>query len=64
MKKNSQIVEMSIEELTEEFSLQSEAIKKLKFNHAIAPLESPSQIKNTRRYIARLQTEITRRSKA
>jgi len=61
MKKNSQIKELSREELVEEIAVELEALKKLKFNHAIAPLESPSQIKNKRRYVAKLKTAMNNR---
>ena len=61
MKKNSQIKELSREELGEEIAVELEALKKLKFNHAIAPLESPSQIKNKRRYVAKLKTAMNNR---
>jgi len=61
MKKNSQIVELSTDELREEVGVQREALKKLKFNHAIAPLENPMLIRNTKKYIARLATELNKR---
>jgi len=33
----------------------------MKMNHAISPLENPLEIRNTRRTIARLKTELRRR---
>ncbi|WP_153796539.1 50S ribosomal protein L29 [Foetidibacter luteolus] len=36
-------------------------LKKLEFAHAISPLESPVSIRNLRKDIARLQTELRKR---
>lgn len=38
-------------------------LKKLKFGHAISPLENPMSIRELRKDIARLKTEITKREK-
>lgn len=37
-------------------------LKKLEFAHAISPLESPINIRNLRRDIARLKTELQKRA--
>lgn len=37
-------------------------LKKLEFAHAISPLESPITIRNLRRDIARLKTELKKRA--
>jgi large subunit ribosomal protein L29 len=36
-------------------------LKKLKFGHAISPLENPMSIRELRKDIARLKTELTKR---
>ena len=36
-------------------------LKKLEFSHAISPLESPINIRNLRRDIARLKTELKKK---
>ncbi len=61
MAQKNKIKELSTEELVEQIGVETEALKKLKFNHAIAPLESPTQIKNKRREVARLKTELNNR---
>lgn len=38
-------------------------LTKLKFGHAISPLENPMSIRELRKDIARLKTEITKREK-
>jgi large subunit ribosomal protein L29 len=37
---------------------------KLKLNHAISPIENPIKIRDNRKVIARLSTELTKRIKA
>lgn len=37
-------------------------LKKLEFAHTISPLENPMSIRSLRRDIARLQTELTKRT--
>ena len=37
-------------------------LKKLEFAHAISPLENPMSIRNLRKDIARLQTELKKRA--
>lgn len=45
----------------EEHSLQ---LKKMKFSHAVNPIENPMTIRSTRRMIARLKTEQHKRALA
>jgi large subunit ribosomal protein L29 len=59
--KQSEIKELSVEELNEKLSAFSKEISTLKMTHAISPLENPSQLKSVRRDIARIYTEITKR---
>ena len=56
--KNSEIRALSVEELKEKLSTEKEALQKLKFAHAISPIENPMKIKDTRKLIARLSTEL------
>lgn len=56
--KNSEIKALSLEELQQKLTGEKEAYQKLKFAHAISPIENPMKIKETRKLIARLQTEI------
>ena len=37
---------------------------KLKFNHTVSHIESPTRIRQMRRDVARMKTEITKREKA
>ncbi|MEP2771736.1 MAG: 50S ribosomal protein L29 [Fulvivirga sp.] len=56
--KNSEIVALSLEELKQKLASEQEAFRKMKFAHEISPIENPMKIKETRKLIARLQTEL------
>lgn len=56
--KNSEIRALSMEELNQKLVAEKEAMQKLKFAHAISPIENPMKIKETRKLIARINTAI------
>jgi large subunit ribosomal protein L29 len=55
---NAEIKNLSIEELNERLTAERESLQKIKFAHAVSPIENPLNIRRTRRLIARLQTEL------
>ena len=59
--KNSEIRELSTQELNERIEAESANYNLMGLNHAISPLENPSQITSLRRTIARLKTELRKR---
>ena len=59
--RQSEIKELSIEELKEKLAEFKKQHADLKMAHAVTPLENPLQIRKTRRTVARLATEITKR---
>ena len=59
--KQSEIKELSVEELREKLSELKKQHEDLKMAHAVTPLENPMQIRSTRRTVARLATELTKR---
>jgi large subunit ribosomal protein L29 len=59
--KNSEIKALSLEELKERITAERTNSQNLRFAHAISPLENPLKIKENRRTIARLNTEIRNR---
>jgi len=61
MMKQIEITKMSIEDVKDQISNFSEQLAKMKLAHTVAPVENPIQIKNVRRTIARLKTELTNR---
>lgn len=56
--KNSEIKALSAAELKDKLSSEQEALRKTKFAHQISAVENPMKIKETRKLIARLQTEL------
>ena len=59
--KNSEIRELTTQEIAEKIEAEKSALTRMKLNHAISPLENPLQIKDARRNIARLMTELRQR---
>ncbi|AEM69722.1 MAG: 50S ribosomal protein L29 [Allomuricauda sp.] len=59
--RQSEIKELSIEELKERLAEFKKQHADLKMAHAVTPLENPLQIRKTRRTVARLATELTKR---
>jgi large subunit ribosomal protein L29 len=64
MMKSSAIREMSDAEIREKLDGEIAALTKLKMNHAVSPLENPLKLRHSRRDIARLKSELTKRSRA
>ena len=60
--RQSVIKELKTEELFERLDDEMESLTKLKINHKVSQLESPVVLKDKRKTIARLNTEITKRS--
>ncbi|MDD3195163.1 MAG: 50S ribosomal protein L29 [Paludibacter sp.] len=59
--KTREIKELNNQEILERMDAQREQLVRLKLNHAISPLDNPLQIKEVRRTIARLATELRQR---
>lgn len=59
--KQSEIKELSTAELLEKLSETKKSYTDLKMAHAISPLENPIQLRNVRRNVARIATELTNR---
>ena len=59
--KYADIKTLTDEELGEKVLLEKANFQKLKFAHAISPLENPSQIKVQKKLVAHLKTEVTAR---
>jgi ribosomal protein L29 len=59
--KQTVIVELSTAEIVERMAEEQQQLVKLKLNNAVSPLENPNTIKEQRRTIARMKTELRRR---
>lgn len=62
--KNSEIIELSTEEIVDRITEEKSNLTKLKFAHAVSAIENPSRINKVRKDIARLNTELTKRKAA
>ena len=56
---NAEIQKLSLEELTTTLASEKEGLARLKFAHAISPIENPLRIREARKVVARLETAFT-----
>ncbi len=57
--KNAEIKGLTLAELTEKIGSENETMRKMKFAHKVSSIENPMKIRETRKLIARLKTELT-----
>jgi len=62
--KQEEIAKLSLEDLRDRLKDFQEQLNKMKFNHKIAPLENPLVIRNVRKSVARISTELSKRLKS
>mgnify|MGYP003572778247 CR=1 FL=1 len=62
--KNDEIRSLTNEELKERIIAERDASQKLRFAHAISAIENPMKIREVRKMIARLNTELRARELA
>lgn len=58
---NKEIRQLSVADLREKLAEEQELYQKMKFSHAVSPVENPMKIKASRRLIARYLTELVAR---
>ncbi|MFB6320524.1 50S ribosomal protein L29 [Saccharicrinis sp. FJH54] len=56
--KARELKELDSKELQERLDTEVDNLAKMKINHSISPLDNPSQIKESRKTIARIKTEL------
>jgi len=61
--KNAELIELTNKELNERLDNEKDYLLRLRLNHAISPLDNPMKIKESRRNIAMIMTEINKRRK-
>ena len=57
----SEIRELSTQEIQERIDNEKSILVRMKLNHAISPLDNPTKLKEARKVIARLKTELRQR---
>ncbi|MDX2196872.1 MAG: 50S ribosomal protein L29 [Cytophagales bacterium] len=55
---------LKTEEIVEKLAVEKDMLYRLKFAHSITPIENPMKIRQTKKYISQLHTELTKRTKA
>lgn len=61
--KNEEIRALSAEAIRQQIIAEQQTLQRLKFAHAVTPIENPMRIRVTRKLIARLHTELTAKEK-
>ena len=56
--KQEDIKQLSTSDLTDRIKEQKNSLAKLKLNHSVSPIENPATITDSRKTVARLQTEL------
>lgn len=59
--KQQEISKLSAEDLKARLAATTETLTKMKIGHSVTPMENPIQIRDVRRTIARLNTELKKR---
>ena len=59
--KQAVIIEMTTEELVGKLSKERATLVKLNLAHAVSPIENPLQIRQMKKTVARILTEVRRR---
>ena len=59
--KGSEIRELTLKEIEERIESEQSMLVRLKMNHAVSPMDNPNKIGETRKNIARLNTELKAR---
>ncbi|QQR85132.1 MAG: 50S ribosomal protein L29 [Flavobacteriales bacterium] len=60
-KKGTEIKDLTVQELQDKVAETRQTLGKLRFNHALSPIESPAQLRTKRKEVARLLTELRKR---
>ena len=60
--KQKEIVILTDDELNDKLDAFQKSLHDLKLTHVVSPVENPLQIRNLRRVIARLKTELVKRN--
>jgi len=62
--KQADINQLSTSDLAEKVKDEKGVLAKLKLNHAVSPIENPAKITDSRKTVARLNTELRKRQLA
>ena len=60
--KDTNIKDLTLDELKEKLGSEKEALRKMKFAHQVSAIENPMKIKETRRMVARINTLLAQKA--
>lgn len=60
-KKKQELKGLTVPELHDKLETERQVLGKLRFNHAVSPVESPAQLRLARKSVARILTEMRQR---
>jgi large subunit ribosomal protein L29 len=63
-KKGTELKDLTVAELTDKLQEERSGLTKLRFAHAVSPVESPAQLRSKRKDVARILTELRKRELA
>jgi large subunit ribosomal protein L29 len=61
--KNQEIKGLTVEEIIQKLKEERMLYNKMRFNHAVSPIENPQKLKAARKLIARYLTELSARKR-
>lgn len=63
-KKGHDLKDLTVQELRDKLAEERQTLQKLRFSHAVSPIENPMQLRFKRKDIARVLTELRKRETA
>jgi large subunit ribosomal protein L29 len=63
-KKGTDLKDLTVQELRDKLAEERQTLHKLRFSHAVSPIENPMQLRFKRKDIARVLTELRKRETA
>ncbi|MEZ4738980.1 MAG: 50S ribosomal protein L29 [Flavobacteriales bacterium] len=63
-KKGTELKDLTVAELMDKLQEERSGLTKLRFAHAVSPVESPVQLRTKRKDVARILTELRKRELA
>lgn len=61
--KQKEIIELTTPEIQERIEDHIENLSKLRMNHTVSPIENPMSIREAKKTVARLKTELNKRQR-
>lgn len=63
-KKGTELKDLTVVELQDKLQEERSTLTKLRFSHAVSPIESPMRLRTKRKEVARILTELRQRELA